>query len=412
MGFLIFFCMRFIVKDEPPPLDNDLRVTRLNLPDQENAFYYFNQAIQNYNLVKENKNFKEFIDPEKEWDQKQAEEIVAVNSETFRLISEALRYKLEAPEAKFGTEIRYVREWIILSRLMQTKVLLLAYQNNPAAIEEALKLIKMGHLCEYSGHLVGYLTGGVIKKNGFLALSSVLEKADVFPERTYLDELRKFEKNDDALILAVKGEYLSIADAIERLARGDVNVWLAITSPSIFPDEEDSAPKIKKWLTKTMIETPFFFKPNQTKKTFLRYYKELINDIPKSCSEIDQIEEKFTEEFAPKISINPVNFIGKTFINIYITSPYGILKKKCDMSASARATQLLMALKNYKKQNGRLPDSLVGLVPDFIPVIPLDPYDEKPMKYSAARDSIYSIGDNLMDDGGIADQDLVFKINF
>jgi len=51
---------------------------------------------------------------------------------------------------------------------------------------------------------------------------------------------------------------------------------------------------------------------------------------------------------------------------------------------------------------GRWPESLDELVPAYIDAVPLDPFDEKPLRYKVEADRIvvYSIGENEVDDGG------------
>jgi hypothetical protein len=40
------------------------------------------------------------------------------------------------------------------------------------------------------------------------------------------------------------------------------------------------------------------------------------------------------------------------------------------------------------------------LVPDSLPAVPRDPFDGAPFRYSAGRRLVYSVGENLVDDGG------------
>jgi hypothetical protein len=60
----------------------------------------------------------------------------------------------------------------------------------------------------------------------------------------------------------------------------------------------------------------------------------------------------------------------------------------------------MVALKCYKLEHGDLPDSLEQLVPDYIKTVPLDPFDEKPIRYSKEKKMLYSIGEDLIDSGG------------
>lgn len=71
--------------------------------------------------------------------------------------------------------------------------------------------------------------------------------------------------------------------------------------------------------------------------------------------------------------------------------------------AYMRVVQTALAIERWRlAHNGRLPDSLTDLVPGYLPTIPLDPFDEKPLRYkkSAQGYVVYSIGPDLIDDGG------------
>ena len=45
--------------------------------------------------------------------------------------------------------------------------------------------------------------------------------------------------------------------------------------------------------------------------------------------------------------------------------------------------------------------ALEALVPDYLPAVPRDPFDGAPFRYSAERRLLNSIGENLVDDGGV-----------
>jgi hypothetical protein len=69
---------------------------------------------------------------------------------------------------------------------------------------------------------------------------------------------------------------------------------------------------------------------------------------------------------------------------------------ECDRSG----LRLLIACQRYERRNGLLPAKLDDLVPEFIEAVPKDPFDGQPLRYSAERRIIWSVGKNLKDDGG------------
>jgi len=63
------------------------------------------------------------------------------------------------------------------------------------------------------------------------------------------------------------------------------------------------------------------------------------------------------------------------------------------------------AIKRYTLRHGRVPDSLSALVPEFLPSVPVDYMDGKPVRYRLNPDGstvLYSVGEDGTDGGGDA----------
>ncbi|MCX6911634.1 MAG: hypothetical protein NT167_00995 [Verrucomicrobia bacterium] len=78
--------------------------------------------------------------------------------------------------------------------------------------------------------------------------------------------------------------------------------------------------------------------------------------------------------------------------------------KAADCVGQLRTAQAALAIERYRlTTNSALPDSLAQLVPKYLPAVPDDPYDGKPLRYKKLSPKgyvIYSIGRNRQDDGG------------
>jgi hypothetical protein len=62
-----------------------------------------------------------------------------------------------------------------------------------------------------------------------------------------------------------------------------------------------------------------------------------------------------------------------------------------------------LALKRFELKHGKPADRLDPLSPEFLPSVPIDPYDGKPLKYHSNPDGtflLYSVGEDGVDDGG------------
>src|SRR5262249_16200321 len=64
--------------------------------------------------------------------------------------------------------------------------------------------------------------------------------------------------------------------------------------------------------------------------------------------------------------------------------------------------RLAVAATTYKAKHGKYPGTLSELVPEFVPEVPADPFDGRPMRLRREGDGVvlYSIGRDRKDDGG------------
>jgi hypothetical protein len=68
-------------------------------------------------------------------------------------------------------------------------------------------------------------------------------------------------------------------------------------------------------------------------------------------------------------------------------------------------TLAALALELHRRKHGRHPETLSRLVPEFLPAVPVDWMDGQPLRYRLNPDgsfTLWSVGDNLTDDGGDA----------
>ena len=73
--------------------------------------------------------------------------------------------------------------------------------------------------------------------------------------------------------------------------------------------------------------------------------------------------------------------------------------------AQIRVTRTALAIERWRlAHNGkRVPDSLAGLVPDFLPAVPTDPFDEQPLRFKKLllmESTVVTASQDFTDDGG------------
>ena len=71
--------------------------------------------------------------------------------------------------------------------------------------------------------------------------------------------------------------------------------------------------------------------------------------------------------------------------------------------AQREMTRAAIAIKRYQLRTGKLPPDLAALVPEYLPEVPYDSMDGKPLRYRLNADgtfTLYSVGEDGKDDGG------------
>jgi hypothetical protein len=74
--------------------------------------------------------------------------------------------------------------------------------------------------------------------------------------------------------------------------------------------------------------------------------------------------------------------------------------------AHVRCMAALLAAERFRLKHSRWPPALAELTPDYLPAVPLDPFDGKPLRYKRLDDGVivYSVGRDETDDGGTLDR--------
>ncbi|MBN2312616.1 MAG: hypothetical protein JXM79_01725 [Sedimentisphaerales bacterium] len=101
------------------------------------------------------------------------------------------------------------------------------------------------------------------------------------------------------------------------------------------------------------------------------------------------------DKFGVPSRIRFLLYITTFEISSFITVDFRII-------ARLRTARVGLAVQRYRLANGTLPDTLSQLVPEYLDSIPKDPFDSNELRYKKREIGfvIYSIGEDLSDDGG------------
>ena len=393
-----------LCRDEPPPKDDDLRSSRVQIPDDQNAIHYFILAqseMHDFSWT--------LLSGDGPWNAEDAEDTLSRNRKFFELLEKGLACKeaieppsLEAVEGCGWFELYLHYQWLII-RARQ-----MAFNgNDKAALDDALRIIKFGHILQTCrGGFHAFYHGSKAKYAGFTWFHKLLK--DVKLERSvlqdYMARLQAFRSDGAVLAEKLKAEY----EADRR--NGDPQmVKFRYSGP-----DELFAPV---W--------GYSYKPNKTRRRLAEQYRIAIANLtrpyadrtpfdPPRYSEIPTIERRLH-----LIALLQPNYVGEA--GVYqsgVAFLQHVASSTCEDDTRVSATRILIALKCHKLKTGSLPKSLDELVPEYFDNVPLDQFDRKPMRYLPDRRIIYSVGADLFDCAGLTQQenggagDIIFNIEF
>lgn len=404
-------------KDTSPTDDSDLRLSKINVPNEDNA--YFDLTKINTNVGEENTSALVNHLQRKTWDEEFVNRILANNSEALEYFDEAANksfFQIPSyadPDSEFllTLELPPLSTFREAARLKTLEAMYLSRQGNDSgALDEILKIMKVGQMIQDSqGSLITFLVGMSMQKTALDAVPEIIVSTNLPFEIlvNYSRSLEQFKNNNEGLESALKMEYMAMAQAIDSLIKevksaSGVDLEKAKQLYKVLGFETD----FEEWA----FRGNFYFKPNKTKVLFADYYGSLIRNLDTPCG---LIVDDFQKTITPKSRIKLMfteNVAGKILRDVVVVSFNSIPRRKCEDDLSVSATQLILALKAHKLNNGELPNMLNDLVPRYISSVPEDPFDGEPMKYSRSKKIIYSVGEDLANSGDF--EDYTFSINF
>lgn len=457
LGSLIFiaiisftFLNLFLGRDEPWPEDNDLWLQKIEIPKEENAFYYFTpyfsqsdkEIILRYwpeekEKLKEEKEIYWPVEQTeliyniiqgKEWDTELVKDLLKNNEQVFRDFEKAAEspyfqvpiYQNPA-ESDFIVPLLSLSTFRTIAKLNLIKAAYLFQQGQEReAFDQTIKVIKMGQMMENSPRpaLIDYLVGMAIKGMSLESLRKMIPETNFSSEifKNYIVELEQFKENEKGLITIFKMEYMGFTNTkkkfIDPIIKGKISNQESKKMNTGLIEEIPSP-------LRTMGKLNYFYKPNQTQRMFADFYRTNINNASKIyCREMEFPEIKPSAPYSKIKMIFTENLVGKILHDIIIVSLGGVYSRKCLEDFSISGTQILMAIKAYKIENNKLPNSLNELLSKYLLEIPKDPFDGNLIRYSQEKNIIYSVGSDLIDSGGSEGEDWqkmadpTFKIEF
>jgi hypothetical protein len=274
------------------------------------------------------------------------------------------------------------------------------------ALESCQTILKLCRHMSDELYVLAFFVQRVIFSIGVVTLwERVLSDADASATayRTMLAELRAWDIDRD-FVRALKGERVLANEMFEWLRSetqfNPLNVWKTIMSEDFIDLAFLLSPQ--NWLAENQLLT-------------LNFYSELISVAQKGALHDRQQVHRTIAKFLQKCRKGWKMTLGKREIS-WRRYPLAeasvdicdqLLDRVTETHALQRVTMTALALRLYRKENGRYPENLRQLVPKYLPSVPIDPYDGKPIRYRKLQKGfkVWSVGGNRKDDGGVKVRD-------
>ena len=384
VAFLIVLNLAFLY--DPAADETPLHVTNQSVSVAQNAFY----DLKKISIVGAGANGQppvhlQALAEGTQWDQAEAQSIVAANQAALQLFDQAagkpgFRDPLlgDANLVNHDSPISQLGNFRSSAYLATVNAELLRRSGHEAeAVAQGMQVVRLGQTVQQSQSFgILWLVSTSMKQAGLRWLqrdlsSTGLSSVQLLAIRSELDPMLA---NAEGLRTSLKLEGLTQVHGYETL-RSAAGQNFDFLSPVAF--------------------IPYAFQPNRTAGYEIKDFKTQIANVDRPCgnllttaqpnpSAIKQVFRYASPNGAGKWLIGPNSGFGETW-----------QYTRCGDSFTVGAAQLTASLQAYHKDKGAFPQRLGDLVPAYMPAIPADPYDGRPLRYDMVAGTIASSGKDL-----------------
>ena len=340
------------------------------------------------------------------WDPDLAKEMLATNRQVFPLLEANLACKHYARPSitDFSTPVPWQSKMDALDNLLFIQSKLAQMEGDYAAATKAgLLEFRLGQLrVDDANCLPDWMRGRRYQVAALTRLEELVADAKA-PETSLRHILQTLSQwNSEAMrnrgfTQAIQNQFANYVQSLADLKQGKTTLEKVVG--------EDNTRLKNPWLTELCIRSSYTFRPNASINLMARFHRELIADAKKPFTKRTTWPtwmNAFDRVFTLRSPLQP-NYIGKlvytSTCRLY-TFPVEIEKLETWVSA----LRLKTALRLYELQHGKLPESLEALKPEFLQEVPMDPFAEKPFRYSKERRIVWASCPDRKENNGKADK--------
>ncbi|MEW6201271.1 MAG: hypothetical protein AB1546_04805, partial [bacterium] len=300
-----------------------------------------------------------------------------------------------------------IPNYVSLRNLAALRLALARLDCEKGNIDKALKTVKdmmeMGRIMEMKeggSTLIGIMISVAARGLALETLNWMLSNGYI-PSNDLVELnrfLTKHRFNSEAFKNAWKVEYTVFSTIISDIGRQRHEVNYDIGSDEWFGF-------VGRAMSNNFIRS-LIFKRNLARKMIYDHYEGYVENSDKPFSEM-----KFEEiPIMPESLLSTLTMLlkgeygARVIAQIAIPNYTRSFGRTCYYEFILEGTRLRLAAFAYKHDHGALPRTLQELVPNYIDNIPIDSFDGNPIRYNPAKKVIYSVGTNLTDENGTANE--------
>lgn len=293
-----------------------------------------------------------------------------------------------------------------------------------AAFEDLLTTLRIGILVRQGGTLIEDLVGIAIQGIAISNVSVICASGKPSSEelKRFLSELEKLPTPNHIGHSLQLAERFMLLDIIVAVGRGET-VYLDYMNGQMKPNRSatssliDVALKAVDWEECMIVANRWYDRISEVAET--EDLGERRKGLAKLELELSQMAAKSRQPSNIALTvIGGRRAKGQAMAEILIAMLTPALQQvsaaETRIAAQMELAKVAVAVSAYKADHGSFPKSLGLLVPNYFDELPLDPCSRRPLKFSIEPNelgedvvSLYSVGENGLDDGGMGDDLMV-----
>jgi hypothetical protein len=382
---LLFIGFRWGLTPLPKP-PRGVRIAPLTPPlkaeeiKPDNAAFYYLQAAKKMKDYKQPKESEEqmdaLLDGDTSDDAAAVKQSLADCAEALQLVRKGASMKFcQMPVLNLTEDgLDNMAQWKELARFLRCAGELARRNGNyEQARDEYLTVVKFGSDCATGGPIISMLVGDAISGMGIKALRTMMLESTLPPEMS---------KTGAIELIRLEADFPPLAETLR---------YELIYSKQMFDAN-----------CMTNVASPLMLSRGTAHCVFDAAYGDMIQEAQKPYWQSDG--KKVVERWKPQgkwiwlLAFNrpiPRILIGMT---LPVLEPTFSRATRCEVDL--RMTAVVCTLTGYARVHGEPPERLDQLAPDFLPAVPIDPFDGKPLRYrrEGAGWVVWSVGSDMKDD--------------